>query len=408
MQVFKTALRVFFRHPIYLVIYVLWLGCMGLFTGMSLASAGQGTFAEERPTVAVIDRDGSALSQGIADFLGDHSQLVSVADSERALQDATAQNQAAYIVIIPQGFGEGFANATGGSGTPMLDTVVSYESYAGPMMDNLVNEYLATVRTYLVAGVGGNQADIAQRAAAALADSAEVTVQQADESATVSHQYSTYMNFSVYPAMLAIIICVAVVMSAFGREEVRRRDFASAASSLSMNLQIALACAVIAVIVWAWISALGLIAFGSSLGGVSPRIIVAGIASLFVFCLVALALGFLIGQLTGSELVMNAAGNIVGLILSFLGGTWISLDLVGEPMATIAKLTPTYYYSNALSQAYGAYDATGAGITYASDLGIITLFAIAIFAVALAIGRQKSRGAVRAYQHQPREVQVEN
>lgn len=321
MQVCKTALKVFFRHPIYLVIYVLWLGCMGLFMGMSLAYSGQGTFTEERPNVAVIDRDGSALSQGVADFIGEHSQLVTVADNERSLQDATAQNQAAYIVIIPQGFGDDFANAVGSAtDTPVLDTVVSYESYAGPMMDNLVNEYLATVRTYLVAGAGASQADIAQRAAADLADSVGVTVQQTSASAMVSHQYSTYMNFSVYPAMLAIIICVAVVMGVFGRDEVRRRDFASAASSLSMNLQIALACAVIAVIVWIWISALGLIAFGGSLEGVAPGVIVAGIADLFAFCLVALALGFLIGQLTGSELVMNAAGNILGLILSFLGG----------------------------------------------------------------------------------------
>ena len=393
MQVFKSALRVFFRHPVYLVIYVLWLGCMGLFMGMSFASTGQGAFSEERPTVAVIDRDGSALSQGVADFLENHSQMVVIDDSERAMQDATAQDQAAYIVIIPQGFGRAFEDAVeSGGDAPTLDTVVSYESYAGPMMDNLVNEYLATVRTYVVSGVGGDQARIAARASADLENAADAALWQADGSTSVAYQYSTYMNFSVYPAMLAIIICVAVVMSAFSRGEVRRRDSAAGTSSLSMNLQIGLACAAIALIVWMWISALGLAVFGGSLAGASSTSIASGLASLFVFCLVALALGFLIGQLTSSELVMNAAGNIVGLILSFLGGTWISLDLVGEPVATVAKLTPTYYYGDALAQAYGNGGIAGSTTSFASDLAIMALFAAAIFAVALAVGRQKTRG----------------
>lgn len=399
MQVFKGALRVFFRHPIYLVIYVLWLGSVGLFMGMSLTAPSQGNFSEERPNVAVIDRDGSALSQGITDFLGQRSHLVAIADDERALQDATAQNQAAYIIIIPAGFEAGFMEAAEtGADAPILDTVVSYESYAGTMMDNLVDEYLNTARLYIVSGSSFDQTEIAQHAADNLAQSADVSVWHGEEAASVSYAYSVYMDFSVYTAMLAIIICVAVVMSSFNRDEVKRRDFASATSSLSMNLQLGLACLVIALLVWTWVSALGLVAFGGGLAGVGVAAIAEGLASLLVFCLVALAFGFLLGQLTGSQLVMNAAGNILGLIMSFLGGTWISLDLVGEPVATIAKFTPTYYYGDALTQAYGTSALAGSSAAFASDLGIMALYAVAVFAVGLAIGRQKrgSGNSVRA------------
>ena len=387
MRVFNTAMRVFFRHPLYLVIYIIWLGFMGVFVGMSLASTTQSVFSTQHPDVAIIDRDDSAFSEGLSSFLADHSQIVTVADDERSLQDATAQNQAAYIVIIPEGFGDDFMAAAQGAGDfPILETVVSYESFAGPMMDELTNEYLDTASVYVATGTATDQTQVARLAAGDLEGSTAVSIWQKDETRNVSNQYWTYMNFSVYPAMLSIIICVAVVMAAFKREEVRRRDLASSASSLSVNLQLGLACLVITVIAWAWIGSLGLIVFGNTLSGVSVQAVVSGLASLFAFCLFALALGFLLGQLTGSELVMNAAGNITGLILSFLGGTWISLDLAGEPVRTIAHLVPTYYYNSALSSSFDL-QTTGAAGTLLGDIGIMLLFAAATFAIALAIGR---------------------
>ena len=85
---------------------------------------------------------------------------------------------------------------------------------------------------------------------------------------------------------------------------------------------------------------------------------------------------------------MNAASNITGLIISFLGGVWVSLDLVGEPIATIAKFTPTYYYNEAL---HAAFDAAGGGFTpqVFANLGIVCLFALAVFAAGMAISRWK-------------------
>ena len=65
------------------------------------------------------------------------------------------------------------------------------------------------------------------------------------------------------------------------------------------------------------------------------------------------------------------------------------LDLVGEPIATIAKFTPTYYYGEAVK---GAFDpAYGAFSSYVmQNISVICLFAVALFAIGLAIGRWKA------------------
>ena len=388
MQVFKAALKTFFRHPVYLLIYVVWLSFMGVFMGMSVNDVPSEEYIE-RPNVAVIDRDGGELSQGLSEFVLENSVPVEVEDTERALQDAVMQERAHYIVIIPEGFSADFAKAAAdGTAAPEVQTVVSTQSAAVTMMDNLVDEYLNVANTYSTALPDAAQSQVVDRTNSAMQHSVDVSVVQIAEAAPVSNGFLLYLQFASYTILLSIAVCSAVVMSRFSREETRRRIGSSPVPQLSVNLQIAAACFVTMLVCWAFVSGLGLAVFGSKLTGVGADVIASALVSLFCYSLFGLAFGFFIGQLTQSELVMNAASNIVGLIVSFLGGVWISLNLVGEPIATIAKFTPTYYYNEAL---HAAFNAAGGGFTSEvfANLGIVCLFALAIFAIGLAISRLK-------------------
>ncbi len=389
MQVFKAALKAFFRHPVYLFVYIVWLSCMGLFMGMSVNDV-PGEEYIERPNVAVVNRDGGELSQGLATFISENSVPVEVEDSERALQDTIMQERAHYIVIIPEGFSADFAKAAAdGTAAPEVQTVVSTQSSSVTMMDNLVNEYLNVARSYSLALSDKGQDQVIDRTNAAMDHSADVSVVQVAEAPPASNGFLLYLQFASYTILLSIAVCSAVVMSRFGKEEIRRRNGASPIPQVSISIQVAAACFVIMLVCWAFVSALGLAVFGSKLGGMDVTSIAAALLSLFCFSLFGLAFGFLVGQVTSNELIMNAASNIVGLVISFLGGVWVSLDLVGEPVATAAKFTPTYYYNEALRSVFGA---TGNGITTELfvNLGIVCLFALAVFAVGLAISRLRA------------------
>lgn len=389
MQVFKAALKAFFRHPVYLFVYIVWLSCMGLFMGMSVNDVPSEEYLE-RPSVAVINRDGGELSKGLASFVGENSIPVEVEDTERALQDAVMQERAHYIVIIPEGFSADFAKAAAdGTAAPEVQTVASTQSSSVTMMDNLVNEYLNVSRSYSLALADEGQDQVVARTNAAMDHSVDVKVVQIAEAAPVSNGFLLYLQFASYTILLSIAVCSAVVMSRFGSEEIRRRNGASPIPQVSISVQIAAACFVIMLVCWAFVSALGLAVFGSKLGGVDTSVIAGALLSLFCYSLFGLAFGFLVGQLTSNELIMNAAANIVGLVTSFLGGVWVSLDLVGEPVATVAKFTPTYYYNEAL---HSVFDASSSAFTSELfvNLGIVCLFALAVFAVGLAISRLRA------------------
>lgn len=388
MQVFKAALKTFFRHPIYLLVYIVWLSCMGLFMGMSVNDVQDEEYIQ-RPNVAVIDRDGGQLATGLEAFVLGNSVPVQVDDTERALQDAVMQERAHYIVIIPEGFSRDFANAAAdGTAMPELQTVVSTQSAEVTMMDNLVDEYLNVAKTYTLALPDAEQSRVVARTDAAMAHSMDVSVVQIAEAPSVSNGFLLYLQFASYTILLSIAVCSAVVMSRFGREETRRRIGSSPIPQVSVNLQIAAACFVIMLVCWVFVAGLGLAVFGGKLVGIRPDAIAGGVVSLFCYALFGLAFGFLVGQVSSNELVMNAASNITGLIISFLGGVWVSLDLVGEPIATIAKFTPTYYYNEAL---HAAFNPAGGGFTpdLFANLGIVCLFALVVFAVGMAISRLK-------------------
>ncbi|MCL2757634.1 MAG: hypothetical protein FWD43_06115, partial [Coriobacteriia bacterium] len=142
MQVFKAALRIFFKHPIYITIYLVGLGFMAIFIGMGNAEALQDEFTVERPDIAIINRDGSDLSKGLSAFLEQHGTLIEIDDSRLSMQDATAQNQAAYIMIIPQGFGDAFvASAAKRAPAPALEAV-HINPISATMLNGLIDEYL--------------------------------------------------------------------------------------------------------------------------------------------------------------------------------------------------------------------------------------------------------------------------
>lgn len=87
MSTFKAALRVVAAHPLYLTIYALVISLMGAVIVLTSSASSSSETAEYEPCaveVAIVDRDGSPLSQAFARHMGDLYALVDVADEPRA------------------------------------------------------------------------------------------------------------------------------------------------------------------------------------------------------------------------------------------------------------------------------------------------------------------------------------
>ena len=394
MSTFKTCVRVVAAHRLYILIYLVLLSVFGLLTGMARSEDDSSQVTTATASVAVIDRDGSTISRGIKDYVESVGKVQPLEDSTQAIQDATAQNRVNYVLIIPAGYGQRLQQATRqGIEPPRMDTVIGYESASGALMNVRTDSYTGQVADYLA-----TLTDDPTRAVALAEETMSHSAPAeriAQDTAPLSHSFLVYTRFSLYPLMAFAIVTISTLMTALGRRAVRSRLDAAPVSGGARNLGLLGACLVVGVVGWLWILGLGVAVFGAgSVTTSAPLLGVVG-AALGSYMLVAVSLGFLMGQFGLGQNAANAVANIGGMALSFLAGAWVPIEWMPDAVARTARLTPGYWADQAIS---GAYNATSMSADVIRpllvDCGICTLFAVAVLSVAMAVGRTRARSSL--------------
>lgn len=392
MNVFKLSVKVAARHWNYLLIYLAAFGAMALIGSGAIQVASPDQFQEDRPKVAVIDRDASALSSALGDYALAEAQPVTVEDGTFGLQDAAAKDLASYVLVIPEGFeSELIAAAREGRDAPQLGAVVSYQSARGSLVDERVKSFARSLYGFAATDAGASAADIAARASEACRDETPVAFVPV-ESKGIPAAYLNFAAFSAYALFTAPSIFIAVGFAALRRLDVRRRLASGPVPSSRFGLQVLGASLVFTLAVWAVLGALGIVAVNPASGGASAFGIAVVLAAQLSFALVGCAVGFLLLQVGVSESMANGVGNIAGLVCSFFSGAWIPLSIMGEGVRLVASFTPFFWATDAMTLVAEAPDVTVAlAAQAAGEVGVTVLWAVVIGVLAVALGRVRLR-----------------
>lgn len=345
-----------------------------------------------KATFTVIDRDNSAISRGITEFLQQDGIEVKVPDEEFAMQDAIAKGITDYMLIIPAGYGEEFARSVQDEKPqPKLDAVYSYSSIVGNFVDQYVNEYVGLARTLLIAKPDMSMEAVAKDALRFADERAGVSVLPVKQNGGDADPLILYMTWCSFTLFAGIFTCIAVVVTALSRTELRRRTSVSPLTNASNIAQMSLACALIALAGWAWTFAIGVVFFPNAAAAMGSTGLALSALAMLAFCLIPLALGIFLGRLGITLLACNAVAVLVGQLISFFSGAWVPFDILSSEVQTMAHWLPGYWYANACNLAAdigagvgasGAAGGVGAAIQpYLQDFGILLLFAIAIFSL---------------------------
>lgn len=125
---------------------------------------------------------------------------------------------------------------------------------------------------------------------------------------------------------------------------------------------------------------LAVVAFGVNIvGNLGVLLVAAGFGAV-----VFISLGFLVSSVSKSA---DSAENLTGLItfpMFFLGGVFIPIERLPDAVQVLAYSMPLTYFSDALRQVM----IQGAGFAeIAVDLGVLALFAVSVFALAVKLFR---------------------
>lgn len=392
MHVFRLAGRVVLRHRLLILIYVGMIACLGFLMASSVGGRAT-SYVAARPTVAVIDRDGSELSRAIAEAALADGERVELPDTAYALQDAAAKGLASYVLVIPEGYGEKLMAAAREAGPmPALETVTSYRETSAILMDQRVRSYAQQLFA-LLSQTDATTGEAVAWTGEARGARAEVNLIET-ETTGLPTGYLVFMQFSTYALFGGVGILVATGLRSLGREQpTRQRLLAAPIGTAAWGAQVVLVCVAVGVFVWAVLGALGWLWCREDLTGVDPTLVLLAQLPLLALSLVGAAFGYLLWELGSGGEVVHAAGNIGSMVLTFLGGTWVQQANMGTVVAAVGRLTPIWWVVSALTRVYTAPAVSGALVAeVAGSCGLVLLFAVAIAVAGAAIGRARARG----------------
>ena len=118
-------------------------------------------------------------------------------------------------------------------------------------------------------------------------------------------------------------------------------------------------------------------------------------AALGAYALVAVAVGFLIGQIGLGRSAANAVANIGGMALSFIAGAWVPSGWLPDAVVAVSRFTPGYWAVRAISGVHTAASMSADAIgPLLADCGVCALFALAIACAGMAVGRTRARSSL--------------
>ncbi len=378
MHIFRYFLKVFRKGSFWIVLMytVIFSGISAFFSTMTTNPTEQ-AFELEQSNVAVIDRDHSALSESMTEFLYSKATKVDIQDDETAIKDALFFRTADLILILP----EGMAQQLQAGQTPELISYQIPDGTYGMMAKQLAESYLRTARAYFAATGDFQTEKITE-------DFADPVTVQTTGQAAENHQTRAQVlfNFFVYSVMAVMLFALPAVLISFHRTDMRRRNAAAPMGVTRRNLMILTAMLVISLGIFMAFSLTAFLLNGSYLLSIRGALY---LLNLLVLVIVTLTISFLVSVSTKKGAAVSIA-QIISLGCAFLSGSFVPQYMLGDTMKTIGAFTPAFWTVKANDEISKLNTFTTDTLgTYFQCIGIQLLFAIAFVSIMLLLGKRR-------------------
>jgi ABC-2 type transport system permease protein len=393
MQVFSAYFKVVWKRKASLLIYlIVFIGVSMIITGELKQHSGS-SFAETKSNVAILNHDGdSELVRGLCDNLTAKADIVTIPDNSEGIQDALFYGNVDYVLVIPEGFADSFLK---GDGTVSLQRTAGAQSTSGISSDLLVNRYLNLAELYLANSKNISEHELVQNVSRDLSNSVSVE-QQASNDQIGTQNISFYFQFMAYPIISILLLGIPTIMMAFNEKELKKRMLCAPVTPFQMSLRLFSGNLIFSVAVW--VVMCGITFMMAGMPKLTTGMLLMCLNAL-AFTVASLGIAFFAGKLLNSHIAISAVSNVVPLGMSFICGVFVSQELLGKTVLTIASFTPGYWYVKAVNEIgnlseYSLNAASGIVLDVLIQLG----FAAVFFVLALVASKQAKPRVVKEKQ----------
>ncbi len=387
MQVYKSFFKVLRHYKLSFVIYTAITLVMLIALVMSNSSDSKEVTLSKYPIV-VVDNDHSEVSEMLYAYLDSAHYVEKKELTEDQIKDLMYYWHIAEYIEIPDGFGENFKelidNKDAVDAGSLLKCVYDESLPRGIFINMQINEYLNGIRGYMSSGFSINEAD--ERTRASL-DSTQYVEMLQKEVQPARKSYTAFL-FLPYGILSIIFSQLLPVITSFNGKEKKNRTAISSTSMINRNVALVAGTITISLLVVALLVTVATFSEGTKY--LFTKMWWMSVLNAFVYMVTVTMMLSMISSLPiglnqkGSANTSAFITNIIGLAFSFLGGTFVGLEIMGDGVAKIGRFIPNYWYSIATKRIW--YE--GAGLTDLFDcFGLQLVFGITCLAIGLAFTR---------------------
>ena len=386
MQVFKAFLKSARKYlPINLMYFVIFCTIAVAATNFN-TNKEHASFRTAALDIGIIDKDGSDASGALCEYLESMHTLTPLAQEKEVLLDKLFYRTLDYVLILPEGFEE---DLFAGEKKNLYETVQIPGVYSSAFIDEQIYSYLKTLRLCLAGGFTPKDALSHTAAELAVSSNQVQLLKPEDDTQTDSRMSAVYYfyQFLAYVIISMILTGLTPILTIFQEKNLAKRISCSSTSLLSRNLQIALGSTLYCLGIWVLFIVTSRILYGSAICSKEGLLC---IANSFLLLPVGVSISLIVSCFAPSGNTINMINNILTLGMSFLCGIFIPQQMLGKGVLAFSKFLPLYWYikNNDLISGFGGEPFTMHA--YRTHLGILVLYGIALFSLALAISKYKS------------------
>lgn len=372
MSTFNLYRRIILKHKyVHLLQTALFLGVIFLLTWF-----GVDEFSEHQPLsvqMAIIDRDKSAVSQGLSDFLATHHQLVELPDDPHDWHHAVAVTAVRYVLVIPEGFGENLA-------TP-LQHLKNPNVISPYFINSKIEDFITVLNASLASGSDTETA---------LAYTAERLSHRVDVNFIPKRdeQLLTYGYFRFLPIFMVVttILTLGSVLQILNQKELDNRIKCSAVPWRQQQLAQIFSCLTLGIGIWLLYIALPFLLAFSQMATATGAL---RILNAFPLMLLAIAIAFVFGLFIRTKEGLYSNLFTWTFLLMLPSGILVESWNMPDNLLFIGRLLPFYWYARNNDMLL-MEQSPNFGLFWEGIL-IQTAFAVAILAVALVISKEQAR-----------------
>lgn len=382
MTVFKCYMKILKKNIGLISIYLVIFFSTAMILQASAKKEHLEDFEKTRINLAIADQDDSTLSHALTEYLKTIHNVYRISAEPTVMQEELFYRNAEYILQIPKDF---------------YKTCIVYEnplsvtkvpgSYSSFYVDQQINAWLNSIRTYTAAGFSQKEAS-----AAALEQSvSEVTMYQDEETAVETPGYTYYFRYIPFLFLAVLCYSMGYILLAFRKEDIQKRMLASAISTRRQNLEGLLAMFTISLLLWL-IAVVGAgVMYGKEL--LTSKVLGYYLLNTFLMLTIALSLAYLIGLFMKNINMLNGISNIISLGICFLSGVFVPMNIMDKKVLMVAQFLPVYWYEN-VNETLSRYHVVSGKVAVDiwKSMGIEVMFTFALLALILAVSKYKRQG----------------